>query len=273
MKQRVLTALALIPPVLAALLCVSPWPIAVLGVLLLVVGTSELQRLVNDKSVWLSAILWAIPLSFLWLNRYPALPETVGKPSLNAFIVFIVGVIGAVFAALPREGGTSLRMVGLPGAWLVGPVYALFILHQSSPHPVSGLWGFASPVLLAVVPLWGGDTAAIFAGKAFGKHPMAPSISPKKTWEGGTANLLACVAVAVPLAHWIGYSVLVGAGCGLAAGILGQAGDLFESWLKRQAGVKDSGVLLPGHGGVLDRIDSILFTAPFVALIVAFAPH
>jgi len=121
---------------------------------------------------------------------------------------------------------------------------------------------------MAIVPLWGGDTAGIFVGKAFGRRLLAPKISPKKTVEGAIANLFACPLVSIPLGLAIGLSWEAGAACGLAAGTFGQLGDLFESYVKRQAGVKDSGSLLPGHGGLLDRVDSLLFTAPIVFAIL-----
>ena len=130
-----------------------------------------------------------------------------------------------------------------------------------------GLWCL-SPALMALVPVWAGDIAAIFAGKAFGRHPLAPKVSPKKTVEGSVANLLAAVLAAWLLGRLLGLPNVRSLGAGVAVGILGQAGDLFESWLKRRAGVKDSGTLLPGHGGVLDRIDSVLFAAPAVAVIL-----
>lgn len=123
---------------------------------------------------------------------------------------------------------------------------------------------------MAIVPLWAGDTAAIFAGRAFGKHLLAPTVSPKKTVEGAIANLLACLAAAWGFGVWLNVPAPQSLVCGLIAGVLGQIGDLFESWVKRQANVKDSGTLLPGHGGIMDRIDSILFTAPFVALVLLF---
>ena len=127
-------------------------------------------------------------------------------------------------------------------------------------------------MLLAIVPLWAGDTAAMFAGKAFGKHPLAPKISPKKTLEGGVANLVACMLTAWVLGAWLQIPVVPSLLCGIAAGVFGQLGDLFESWVKRRADLKDSGTLLPGHGGIMDRIDSILFTAPVVSMILLFWP-
>jgi phosphatidate cytidylyltransferase len=118
-------------------------------------------------------------------------------------------------------------------------------------------------ILTAAIPIWAGDTAAIFAGKAFGKHKLAPSISPNKTWEGSIANLLAAVGAAAALGYFLKYPMDKMLLLGVSCGVLGQVGDLFESYLKRQAGVKDSGNLLPGHGGVFDRLDSLLMTAPF----------
>jgi phosphatidate cytidylyltransferase len=120
--------------------------------------------------------------------------------------------------------------------------------------------------LLAVV--WIADTAAFFTGKLFGKHKLAPSISPGKTWEG-----VAGAMVAVALYAWMvsamesGHSIEVITGLFLAMTVLSILGDLFESWLKRAAGVKDSSNLLPGHGGILDRIDGVTAALPLAALL------
>ena len=125
------------------------------------------------------------------------------------------------------------------------------------------------PLLMtAAIPIWCGDTAAIFVGKAFGKHKLAPAISPNKTWEGAIGNLLACVGAALALGAIFHYPMLLMVLLGINCGILGQAGDLFESWLKRKADVKDSGNILPGHGGLLDRLDSLMATAPISLLIL-----
>lgn len=151
-----------------------------------------------------------------------------------------------------------LRKLFLP-LWVLVPLISLVKLHQASNTALQ--FDFHTPLLLAFIPLWAGDTAAIFAGKAFGKRLLAPSISPKKTWEGAIANFVACVLVAWGTAVWVGIGPAWGVLIGVITGVLGQVGDLFESGLKRQADVKDSGSLLPGHGGILDRIDSLLFTA------------
>lgn len=165
--------------------------------------------------------------------------------------------------ALFRQAGVGPVLGGL--ASLVWIAFPLFCLVGVQTAYMSGrqneVWDVHTPLLLVFLPLWAGDSAAIFAGKAFGKHPLAPSISPKKTWEGATANFAACVLAGWGAGYWVGVGSGWGVLVGVLAGLCGQAGDLFESWLKRKASVKDSGSLLPGHGGILDRIDSLLFTA------------
>jgi len=124
-------------------------------------------------------------------------------------------------------------------------------------------------VLAVLVLVWIADTAAYFVGRAFGRHKLAPSISPGKTWEGaaggmGGALVYAIVLAALSRGAWWTY-------LGIAAvlAVLSIVGDLFESAAKRQAGVKDSGTLLPGHGGVMDRIDSATATLPVAALLLS----
>jgi phosphatidate cytidylyltransferase len=119
-------------------------------------------------------------------------------------------------------------------------------------------------LLFALVLVWAGDTAAYFVGRSIGRWKMAPNLSPNKTWEGAAANLLASLAVGVFFARWTGIglrSLLPGAAL---ANVAGQLGDLAESAYKRSAGAKDSGGLLPGHGGMLDRVDALVFAVPVV---------
>ncbi|MGH9712262.1 MAG: phosphatidate cytidylyltransferase [Candidatus Acidiferrales bacterium] len=119
-------------------------------------------------------------------------------------------------------------------------------------------------VLFTLCLIWAGDMLAYFVGHALGRIPMAPSLSPKKTWEGALGNILASLLVGVLFARWMqmdALALLVIAGLG---NISGQMGDLIESAYKRGAAVKDSGTLVPGHGGVLDRIDSLILAAPVV---------
>jgi phosphatidate cytidylyltransferase len=130
-----------------------------------------------------------------------------------------------------------------------------------------------SEALLVLVVAWIGDTAAYYAGRRWGRRKLAPAISPGKTWEGAAAGLVAGAAYAIIL------SIVLGGGKGavelvVASALLvvtGIAGDLFESAAKRQAGVKDSGTLLPGHGGVLDRVDSATAVLPVAAILLLAA--
>jgi phosphatidate cytidylyltransferase len=119
-------------------------------------------------------------------------------------------------------------------------------------------------VLFTLCIIWAGDMLAYFVGRGFGRVPMAPALSPKKTWEGALGNILGSLLVAVVFARWIQFDVVTLMVIAGVANIAGQAGDLIESAYKRAAAVKDSGKLLPGHGGVLDRIDSLILAAPVV---------
>ncbi len=119
-------------------------------------------------------------------------------------------------------------------------------------------------VLFTLVLVWAGDMLAYFVGKGLGRLPMAPALSPKKTWEGSIGNVIASMLVGALFARWMQTDVTVPLVIAGVANIAGQAGDLIESAYKRAAAVKDSGALLPGHGGMLDRIDSLILAAPVV---------
>lgn len=252
MRLRVLTALVGIPIVLAVLNATSPLPLMILAGFLAIVGQREYYAITScpDWLVGILVVLFIGPIVVLNLEVRLA----------GAF--FLLGVAGLVLATPQKRAVASLGIY-----WLVAPLVALIILHERSPGSPTGIFA-ANWVMMAVVPLWAGDTAAIFAGRAFGKTPLAPKISPKKTVEGGVANLIACFAASFALMPLFPITWWQAGACGLVTGIFGQVGDLAESGLKRRFEVKDSGSILPGHGGVLDRIDSILFTAVPVAFIL-----
>lgn len=191
-------------------------------------------------------------------------------------------VVFAVFAALLLVlGFTELVSLtrGSPGrlafatlALAVG-LLALVVLREAGPvlahHPAAGtlpVW-----LLLAIVPTWAADVAAYAAGTRWGRRRLAPRISPGKTWEGTVVGFAAAAVAVLAVAALFGLPRLPSAIAAVAIGPVGLAGDLAESALKRRAGVKDSGRLLPGHGGVLDRIDSLLAVAVLVAVLLAFA--
>jgi phosphatidate cytidylyltransferase len=172
----------------------------------------------------------------------------------------LVLAVGAVLVApvVRGEPGTdavanTLLAIMYVG-WLLG--YGI-LLHHTSP--------FGDELILFVVGVtWIGETAAYIVGSAIGQHPLARVISPRKTIEGALAQIVASVATGALLAAWLLPSCGVGTGVagGALLGVVGQFGDLAESAIKRSAGTKDTGGVIPGHGGVLDRIDSLLFNLP-----------
>lgn len=184
-------------------------------------------------------------------------------------------------AGLGRSFAATLLPVAYPGVfaafvWLLreGRVGLGAGTARTSPS--------AGPIFFLFATTWGCDTAAYFAGRALGRMPLAPSVSPRKTWEGAIAGLVASASIGWLAAGWVvpGSSVAGGARAGVGApgllagallGVVGQLGDLAESLLKRRAGVKDSAATIPGHGGVLDRFDSVLANAPLLFAILALA--
>jgi phosphatidate cytidylyltransferase len=119
-------------------------------------------------------------------------------------------------------------------------------------------------VLFTLCLIWAGDILAYFVGRSLGRIPMAPALSPKKTWEGALGNFAASLIIAVAFARWMDMDTLIFLIIAGAANVAGQMGDLIESAYKRGAAVKDSSTLLPGHGGMLDRVDSLILAAPVV---------
>lgn len=160
-------------------------------------------------------------------------------------------------ASLPAAGAFTLGVAYVFGAWRCAAD-----LRALNPH-----W-----LLFAMALSWAGDTAALYVGRPFGKHKMAPRVSPAKSWEGAAGSVAGSMLFGGVYAHYLIPQVqLTGALALAAAGnVAGQLGDLCESALKRGAGVKDSGTLLPGHGGWLDRIDSSLFSVPVVYALLKF---
>ena len=192
------------------------------------------------------------------------LPGSFGVPAL--LVCVLLSVIHALPGeADPAEKARKAATLSL-GAIYVGGLMAMYprtLLLPRGEH-----W-----VLLGVVAVAVGDTMAYFTGRAVGRRKLAPAISPNKTVEGAVGGLLGSVGCAVLYAHGFLPGVPAGyaAAAGAAVGVFGQAGDLFESVIKRAAGVKDSGTILPGHGGILDRADGILAAGPILYLFAAWS--
>lgn len=190
--------------------------------------------------------------------------------------VLALGTIGslitAVFSATDDQKALPSWALSLVAVFYVPFLLAHLILLRAVETPLHhGLitnWispGFAW-IVFALATTWLGDTFAYFVGRSMGRTPLAPHISPKKTWEGSIGGLIGAALTGVGCVYLLGLpmSPVIGAMLGGIAGLIGPLGDLAESQIKRQIGVKDVGSLLPGHGGILDRIDSILFMVPIV---------
>ena len=184
------------------------------------------------------------------------------------------------------SGMQAVRAVLLPCSFLVVLFFNVCQIKNVKTIDFGRLSGFVyfSGVLILCFA-WGGDTAAYFAGRAFGKHKLAPVVSPHKTVEGAIGGVCGSIAAGMVLTlvyallsaryhvitfHVQPYHYLILAVMGGIASVLGILGDLFASAVKRQMGIKDYGTIFPGHGGILDRFDSVMFVAPFVSIAVRF---
>jgi len=269
--QRVVTVAVLLPLFLTALFLLPNlyWGLLLVGVVIL--AGRELGKMAGYSaggSALFCAFLAASCTALLWWQQESGdarafVYTPAGKLLFGAAAVFWFGVASVWLLRRWRvRGAVPLAAAG----WVVLiPFWQALVCLQPTP----------ARLLVALCVIWVGDTAAYFVGRRFGRRKLAPTISPGKTWEG-VWGALAAVAV-----YWVAiWSLLPEHGGHLVSGLgwvtlttlLGIEGDLFESWLKRVAGVKDSGSLLPGHGGVLDRVDSLTATLPLAALYFGYPP-
>ena len=270
MKQRIATAAVLIPLALLIVGSTSPIPIAIAAMALAAIGIYELAGMFAQRQVLpiLTLASLALPFYSIYIIRGHQFAEFLPI----SVLLFILGTVTLGLAAQHKKYNSSVVDVG--GLWISMPLLAVMALHALVPALGAGAaaWRFDSPALLALIPVWAGDTAAIFIGKAFGRHQLS-KLSPGKTVEGAIGNFFAAVLAGWGVGVLVHVPLVISLLCGGLAGTFGQCGDLFQSYLKRRAGVKDSGRLLPGHGGLLDRIDSVLFAAVPIAIVVYFGPN
>ena len=255
----------------------------VFAVLMLVLGIVALREFVSlGPGFSLPGVAWA------WYGALVLLAAgALLQQSILLLLALLVGCLLSLAAVLPHTGDPGASAAwgwGAAGVSYIGiPITAAIILRQGGgaigssawqqgtehlalgwqPAPVGLAW-----VLAVVLATWAGDSAAYLTGRALGRHKLAPVVSPGKTIEGSIGGLTASVLVAAAVFGVSGVlSAPLGALVGVVIGISGQCGDLCESFLKRQAGVKDSGNLIPGHGGMLDRVDALLFAFPATLLV------
>ena len=273
LKQRIATALVLLALLAVALTVARPWGFPAFALLLVSITIGEWLALLGLSR--LTTVVVAGVMAFvLWMVE-----TTPYAPRIELFVWGLAAVVWIVLAATLFSTGTfpkteRLRFAHVLLALLL-PAACWFGLVAAYRH---GLVFLIS--VLAVV--WAADIAAYFAGRAFGKRKLAPAISPGKTWAGAVGGAVATVAlawiaietpalsgsfVAVLHARWPVVVVLAAV---LLLVVLSVVGDLYESLLKRRHGVKDSGRVLPGHGGVFDRVDALLPVVPITLLMTLF---
>lgn len=258
LKQRVIAALVLVPLVVLSVLYFPTWLFAVLMALVILLGVREWSNLVPLTSRG-GQLVFMLGMGALLFVAWELRDSVQYRQTIPGLAVAWWCIVTA-WLLRPQWGKGNRPLKIVAGALTLIPAwFALVLLHMQSPELV----------LFTLVIIWIADSGAYFAGRAFGRHRLAPAISPGKTWEGvagGIAGSAVFAAIAGSILGLAGPVLVKFVGLSLVVVAISVIGDLFISLLKRQQGVKDSGQLIPGHGGVLDRIDSLNAATPvFVA--------
>ena len=244
---RVLSALIL-TPIVIGVIWIGGWPFYILLAIAFCVAASEFVQLMR-RSSFQPPLLFSITLILaVWLNTL--FPQTNLLQPAVAFIL----LSSLTWQLTHRQGAPTVDWaLGLIGGLYLGTAAAHFILTRQLLQGERWL-------LLILSGTWLADTGAFLIGSRFGRHKMTPSLSPKKSWEGLIGGAIFGVALNPIIAAAFGLPAIHGAALGLIGALVGTLGDLSVSMIKRQVGAKDAGNLIPGHGGVLDRLDSLMFT-------------
>lgn len=277
LKSRLITAFILIPIVIAALFLLPPpgFAIAVMAVCMLAAWEwGQFAGLAShSQRIWL-AVLCGLLLAFM-LFTLPAWHHSAHQPQIALSLwagmcwwgAALILVIFYPFSASFWRSSNLLRL--LFGVLTIVPFFwsmlALRQYHYELDHSAGAWW-----LLYVMFLVWGADSGAYLFGRLFGKHKLAPKVSPGKTWEGFLGGLMTSALIAwlfglcVPLTVSTATLLI----CSVAASLASVLGDLSESMFKREAGIKDSGNLIPGHGGIMDRIDSLTAAVPVFACLL-----
>lgn len=252
LKQRLPTAIVALVVLALVLFVLPPMAAEIMIAAVILLGAWEWSRFLGTTSL-LTRLVYVILIAGLMTAVGYSWPDRVDLLLQVAVIWWFAALIWTFFFPTPIPA--VVRWLG--GALVLIPMYAaLVLLYQADPLLL----------LFALVLVWSADIGAYFAGKAFGRVKLAPSISPGKTWEGVIGGLLLVAAIAAARGVWLESNLLVLIPFCVAVACVSIVGDLTVSMFKRTAGLKDSGAIFPGHGGMLDRIDSIAAAAPLFAL-------
>lgn len=246
--KRILTAAVLVPLIVWTVLFAPYYSFVAVMILVGLGAYREYDRIAVAHGLASNRVLGMAAGVLLLLAPMWAAPLLV----ITTLVIMTVQLRLQDFEkALPSAGSAVMGVLYIFGSWLCA-----VLLREINPH-----W-----LMIALAVSWAGDTAAMYVGKSIGKNKLAPRVSPGKTQEGATASVIAGALTSVVYAYFLmpGTSLLVALLVGAIGNVAGQLGDLAESAFKRGAGMKDSGTMLPGHGGWLDRIDSSLFSVPAV---------
>lgn len=253
LAQRLVSAAVLIPALLLVLFHAPPWVFLLVVCSVGALAAWELITIAFDGQHWLALCGAIATVIGCLLTRY--VHDAAAMGAVLMLLVILQAVIGLMAFGKQPNHFTRAVWLQLPPFYLGLPLGTLTLLHA---HEQGAQW-----VVLALTLAFVGDTFAYAVGKKWGRHKLAVHISPNKTLEGALGGLAGSVLAGVvahlwylPEVSWIHGVIL-----GLVGGVAGQAGDLYESLIKRGFAVKDSGQLIPGHGGVLDRMDAVIFTS------------
>ncbi|MFC3040328.1 phosphatidate cytidylyltransferase [Virgibacillus xinjiangensis] len=255
MKQRTITAFVAIL-ILLPFVIYGGWPFVAFVYILATIGLAELMKMHEIELTSLPVVLAA---GLLWLILYPQWSGSAWMSQTEIIMLFVLLLLSYTVLVKNKFTFDDTGFI-LLSVLYVGTGFLYLIKTQDA-----GL----DYLLFALFIIWATDTGAYLFGKKFGKKKLWPQISPNKTVEGALGGvLLACFIAAIfQLVHPFSFPMMVVIGATVLASIFGQIGDLVESAFKRHYGVKDSGKLLPGHGGILDRFDSLLFVLPLLHFI------
>lgn len=227
----------------------------------------EYSALVKIKGADVNVYLGYLAIIFLLTNQYNFFFDTYSF--VLTFVVLLTGI------ELFRNRGSAIYNAGstLLGVFYIGLFSSSLIGIREFYAKIDNLYNQGGLLIIAVfLTIWICDSAAFFGGSALGKHKLFPRVSPNKSWEGAIFGfifaVLTMILAKIVFLNFLDWTTAVS--LGIIIGIIGQLGDLIESMVKRDAGVKDSSNLIPGHGGIFDRFDSILYTAPVVLLYIKY---